>query len=80
LGEVRRMAAEEVKHQRNRPIFTSRGSQLGIDRGTMHATDPFDKTHVQAILSKIQSGTDLAGDKKADAFALSMSKVFFVER
>ncbi|KAJ7803718.1 hypothetical protein B0H14DRAFT_2248317, partial [Mycena olivaceomarginata] len=34
---------------------------------------------VQAILSKIQSGTDLTGDQKADVFALSMSKVFFVD-
>ncbi|KAJ7330928.1 hypothetical protein DFH08DRAFT_641490, partial [Mycena albidolilacea] len=44
---------------------------------------------VQAILSKIQIGTDLTGDQKAevtslirkytDVFALSMSEVFFVD-
>ncbi|KAJ7805364.1 hypothetical protein B0H14DRAFT_2880966, partial [Mycena olivaceomarginata] len=41
--DKRRMAAvRAAKHRRNRPIFTSRGSQLGIDRGTnksMRATD-----------------------------------------
>jgi hypothetical protein len=37
------------------------------------------KTRVRAILCKIQSGTDLTGDQKADVFALSMSKVFFVD-
>jgi hypothetical protein len=43
LDEMRRMAAvRAAKHRRNRPILTSRGSQLGIDRGmnqSMRATD-----------------------------------------
>jgi hypothetical protein len=38
LDEMRRMAAaREAKHRRNRPIFTSPGSQLGIDRSQYYS-------------------------------------------
>ncbi|KAJ7106325.1 hypothetical protein C8R44DRAFT_638611, partial [Mycena epipterygia] len=55
----------------------------------MRATDPFDETRIQDILSKIKIGPDLTEDQRAkiislireyaDVFALSMSEVFYVD-